>query len=80
MKEPEREREDPETPEQWQLAVDAAHACLALDSAKQYGLIEGGPRIDVERCVEILEGGEKLGYHPSKTAIEDFIRSWQGHA
>ena len=40
----------PETLDEWQAAVDAAEALLVLDSMKQYGLIEGGPDTDLDRC------------------------------
>jgi hypothetical protein len=59
---------DPETPDQWQLAVDAAAGCLALVAALQYGLIEGGPEFDPDRCREILARGEILGYLPAADA------------
>jgi hypothetical protein len=63
---------NPITPKEWQDAVDAAHACLALDAARQYGLAEGGAAVDVDRCVEILERGAELGITPGSFAIERF--------
>lgn len=33
---------EPETAEEWQEAVDVAELYLLLESARQYGLIEGG--------------------------------------
>jgi len=71
---------DPETPEQWQDAVDAANACLAPDSARQYGLVEGGPKIDVDRCDEILRRGALLGYRPSPDAVERSIAETNAEA
>lgn len=35
--------------------VLAAHAWLIIDSAAKYGLIEGGPTINVGRCQEIID-------------------------
>jgi hypothetical protein len=58
---------------QWQDLVDLAHAGLALDSARQYGLIEGGPVINQNRCIELLRAGEKRGYRPSPDAIQKFV-------
>jgi hypothetical protein len=45
---------NPRTRREWQAAADGAHTLLLLDSARQYGLIEGGPEINAERCEEIL--------------------------
>lgn len=57
---------DPQTAEEWQEAVDGAAALRAVADCKMYGLIEGGPNIDVRRCDEILERGETRGVRPSK--------------
>lgn len=63
---------DPETPAEWQNAVDAARGSLALDGAREYGLIIGGPEVNVERCQHLLEQGEERGVYPSDDAIERF--------
>lgn len=55
---------DPRTPAEWQDAVNIAEFFLLIDSARQYGLITGGPKTDVDRCVEILREGERRGIHP----------------
>lgn len=55
---------DPRNPEEWQEAVNAAEYLLLLDSARQYGLIVGGAKVNQDRAVEILEKGRQLGYHP----------------
>jgi len=39
---------------------------LLLDSARQYGLVTGGPEIDVERCEEILTLGKARGIEPKE--------------
>jgi hypothetical protein len=64
---------NPSTPEAWQNTVDAAEACLAIDSCRQYGLITGGPTINVERCMWILQKGKRRGYTPAPGAAERFI-------
>lgn len=64
---------DPENPEQWQEAVDLAEAMLQIDSARQYGLITGGPRVDAERCAELLARGAELGYRPDREAVDAVI-------
>ncbi len=67
---------DPETAEEWQDAVDGAAFFLAMDSCKKYGLISGGPGINVERCAELLRRGEELGYHPApmEALCERFLK------
>ena len=55
---------DPRSRAEWQLAADGAHTLLCIDSAKQYGLIEGGPVINVERCEVILERAKIRGITP----------------
>jgi hypothetical protein len=57
---------DPRTPREWQAAADAAYLMLTLDSCRQYGLIEGGPEIDCERCEAILERAAKKGIKPAE--------------
>lgn len=69
---------DPETPEEWQAAVDAADFALLLDSAIQYGLVEfvGQPsQVDQDRCFDILDRGAQLGYYPTPA---DRRRVWIG--
>lgn len=70
---------DPKTPEQWQEAVDAAEGLLLIDSARQYGLITGGPKINADRCDEILRRGRERGVYPSNHAaartLDSLMRS-----
>ncbi len=56
----------PRTPRECQAAADAAAWALALDSCRQYELIEGGPLIDVDRCLLILERAKKRGITPAR--------------
>jgi hypothetical protein len=58
---------DPETPGEWQEAIDAAEFFLAVDSAEKYGLITG-PAVKLERALELLERGRALGYTPAPMA------------
>jgi hypothetical protein len=64
---------DPVGAEQWQLAVDAAHAALVLESARLYGLVTGGPQVDVERCEDILTRGAAGGFTPAADAVDRFV-------
>lgn len=56
---------DPRTPAEWQDAVDSAEFCLALQSARDYGLIAGGPGVNVDRCAELLARGAAIGIFPA---------------
>ena len=69
----------PLTPEDWQLCVDCAHTGLLLDSARQYGLVTGGPVIDVDRAEQLLNAGRLRGYTPSKHAIEEQLLLFDLH-
>lgn len=67
-----RGNRNPETPAEWQEVVDLAEGALALDSARSYGLVRGGPDVNVDRCVALLREGARRGYNPSVDAIERF--------
>lgn len=56
----------------WQVLVDGAEGALALDSARKFGLVTGGPEVNIERCEQILREGLSHGYRPSTDAIERF--------
>ena len=64
---------EPKTPAEWQEVVDLAEACLLIDSARQYGLITGGPDIHVDRCVTLLARGRKRGIAPNGDGVEAAI-------
>jgi hypothetical protein len=57
-----------------QELVDGAQSLLNIDAARQYGLINGGPMINCERCIEILDAGLKRDIKPRKNAFEKFIK------
>jgi hypothetical protein len=63
-------RRDPKTPEEWQEAVDVAAGVRAIADCKMYGLIEGGPEIDIARCDDILARGRRRGITPSRPVTE----------
>lgn len=68
------EPELPETDEEWQQAVDLAHGFLAINSARQYGFITGGPACNVSRCEEVLALGRDRGFKPQAGAIEQTVK------
>jgi hypothetical protein len=45
---------DPRTRAEWQEAADVAEFMRYLHSARLYGLVCGGPHVDVDRCEHIL--------------------------
>ncbi len=57
---------------EWQEAVDAAEGALALDDARVYGLVHGGPPVDRPACLDILADGKRRGFVPAPDAIERF--------
>ncbi len=61
---------NPKLEREWQEAVDGAAACRAIADCKMYELLQGGPKINVGRCDEILERGAKRGIRPSKPVTE----------
>lgn len=65
--------ENPRTDREWQDAVDAAKAAIAFDAASHYGLVEGGPEVNVPRCREIMKLGKKRGIEPSADCIERLV-------
>jgi hypothetical protein len=64
---------DPQTPEEWQEAVDTAHVMLLIESARQFGIVRGGPKVVVARCEEILERGKARGYTPAEDVVERLV-------
>ena len=67
---------DPRTSEEWQNAADAAYALLAIDAARQYGLVRGGPTVSVERCGELLERARREGIKPASDAVERYVAAF----
>jgi hypothetical protein len=64
----------PQTEKEWREAVDAAAGALAIESARLYGLVTGGPTVDVLRCEAILKEGARLGFEPPADAGERYAR------
>lgn len=67
---------NPRTLAEWQEAVDGAEIMLMVESAKAYGLVEGGPAANVQRCEELLREGKRRAIYPQVTdrKIVAFIR------
>jgi len=70
---------DPATDDELQTAVNAAAACRLIADCKMYGLVDGGPAIDITRCDELLAMGAARGVRPNAPVEEiaiDYIRQW----
>lgn len=63
----------PKTRAEWQIAADAAAGALALDSMRQYGIVTGGPGVDVDRCDELLRRAAARKIVPAADATERFL-------
>lgn len=60
---------DPQTPADWQAAADAAEQLLRMSAAQRFGLVEGGPAIDVARCEQLLATAGRKGFVPQAQAV-----------
>lgn len=65
---------DPKTRAEWQKAVDGAAGFRAIADCMMYGLLQGGPKINVGRCDEILAEGAKRGVRPSASDEDLAVR------
>lgn len=63
---------------QWQEAVNLAKAALVVDSARQYGLITGGPEVNVDRCMDFLAVGKGRGFLPDEAEVDRILASFAG--
>lgn len=68
---------NPRTVQEWEDAVDAAQALLLLVSARQYGLVKGGPKVNQARCEAILKEGRKKGHRPREETLHRLLKELQ---
>lgn len=64
---------NPRTRSEWQEAVDAAEAMLLVHGAQRYGLITGGPNVNADRCVAVLERARQHGIVPRAEKVEEIL-------
>lgn len=69
---------DPRTKAEWQEAADGAQLAFLIDSARQYGLIEGGPTFDLDRCDWILREAKRRGITPTPVERMDLANALEG--
>lgn len=75
----ETKAEYPQTDEEWQYAADASKAFQLLESLRFYGLVEGGPVINLDKCEELLElAAERLIYPTDEGVIDVIARYVKG--
>lgn len=65
---------NPKNNREWQEAADLAEVYLKIDSAHQYGLIEGAPDIDIERCEKILKLAARRHIKPDPEALTKYLQ------
>lgn len=56
---------------EWQYAADLAEFVLLLDATRQFGLITGGPAVNVEAAERIIAGAAR---HDITPALTDELR------
>ena len=61
---------DPANWHEWHEAIVAAEVMLRIDAARRYGLITGGPAVDVERCRELIARGRAAGHVATEQDID----------
>lgn len=69
---------NPRTKKEWQEAADGAQLAFLIDSARQYGLIEGGPKFDLDRCDWILQEAKRRGITPTPIEQMDLAKELEG--
>ncbi len=69
--------QEPKTPAEWQDAVDQAYFWTLLDSARAYGLVKGGPKVNLDRCEEVLARGREMGIEPTPDCVERIVAKGQ---
>lgn len=55
----------PITDEQWQAAVNTAHATLTLELGQLFQLVKAIPAFDIDECLTILAEGAERGIYPN---------------
>lgn len=71
---------NPRSEAEWREAVTQAYNFLLLDSSRRYGLVQGGPEVNLERCEAILDAGRKKGIVPDTSAagLRKFLAAVDG--
>ena len=59
-----------------QEAIDVAEFLVLLDSARQYGLVDGGPELDEQRCELIRAEARRRGVQPAP--LDELVRRYIG--
>lgn len=67
---------DPKNAREWQEAVDLAETLLLIAAARDYGLIAGGPAINVDRCDQIRNAGARRGVVPDPDAVRAIVQTY----
>lgn len=65
----------PESPEEWQNAVNIAEALIGVELGRQYGVFSGGPRVDVVRCLDFVGTAVRMGIVPQEEEVQALMDS-----
>lgn len=60
---------NPKTVAEWREAALGAEAAIALDDCRMYGLLVGGPTVNRERCLSIIDRAKARGISFSREQI-----------
>jgi hypothetical protein len=61
---PDTKPREPRTKREWQEAADLALFWLKIDDLRKYGVLQGGPTVNAERCEQIIAAAARRGIHP----------------
>lgn len=71
-----RKGTNPKNNREWQEAADHAEVMLLIQSARAYGLIAGGPEVNVDRCEELIKLARRRGIVPAKDCVEQYFAEY----
>lgn len=66
---------EPRTNAELRHAALLAEVSLRIDSARRYGLITGGPEVNVCRCIELIERAKSRGITFTDGQIDTAVRA-----
>ena len=64
----------PSTDAEWREACNLAFTYIRIDAARAYGLISGGPTIDVARCEHIIVEGKRRGIESDEASFRKLLQ------
>jgi len=65
---------EPHTGKELQIVAAGCEALLQLDSARLYGLVTGGPIVNVDRCEQLIARAKREGCSPSEAQVDAVLQ------